>query len=161
MNEWEELKKEAVERIYLIPDRDEGRLRYVWCDDPAPGYGMCEEEAVEYVRRDKYDALAAHVERLTRAPATNEILEEIHRRAGKEWGGDFTVTISRDEYEAFEAEQEDLLSATPTTSLARLIAEKQAGALEESAAELFDSGARNEVLRIAGQYLRQAEEPNQ
>ncbi|SDF71912.1 Protein of unknown function [Onishia taeanensis] len=62
MTEMDELKQEAVERIYLIPDRDEGRLRYVWCDDPAPAYGMDQDEAVEYVRRDKYDALAEKLE---------------------------------------------------------------------------------------------------
>ncbi|QFT84922.1 hypothetical protein FIU88_08035 [Halomonas sp. THAF12] len=75
------------------------------------------------------DALAAHVEQITRAPATHEILEEIHRRAGKEWSGDFIVTINRDEYEAFEAEQEALLSTTPATSLARRDVVKGAGLL--------------------------------
>lgn len=33
--------------IYLIPDDEYG---YVWCEDPAPGMGMEERDAVKYVR---------------------------------------------------------------------------------------------------------------
>ncbi|KJZ03728.1 hypothetical protein TW86_22670, partial [Halomonas sp. S2151] len=93
------------------------------------------QQRLEQVEAER-GALAAHVERITRAPATHEILEEIHRRAGKEWGGDFTVTVTRDDYEAFEAEQEALLIATPTTSLARRDAAIKADALEAISQQL-------------------------
>lgn len=32
--------------IYLIPDNEYG---YVWCEDPAPGIGMDEKDAIKYV----------------------------------------------------------------------------------------------------------------
>ncbi|MDC8803882.1 hypothetical protein PRZ61_10590 [Halomonas pacifica] len=99
----------------------------------------------ESERREQ--ALAAHVERLTKAPATYEILEEIHRRASKEWGDqghDFTVTITGEEYAAFEAEQESLLSDAPTNSLVLLIAEKQAEELERI--ERYDERAGIDYL---------------
>ena len=41
---------EAPETIYLIPDDEHG---YVWCEDPAPGAGMDESDAIEYVRIGK------------------------------------------------------------------------------------------------------------
>lgn len=34
--------------IYLIPDENS----YVWCEDPAPGIGMEEEDAIKYIRAD-------------------------------------------------------------------------------------------------------------
>ena len=58
-----DIKHLAVERIYLVPDTSEGRLGYVWCDDPAPGEGMDASEAVEYVRKDVSDARIAELER--------------------------------------------------------------------------------------------------
>jgi hypothetical protein len=35
--------------IYLIPDPEYGHL---WCEDPAPGDGMDEGDAVKYIRAD-------------------------------------------------------------------------------------------------------------
>lgn len=46
------------EQIYLIPDAEHGQ---VWCDTPAPGEGMREEDATRYVREDL-------------VPASNEVL---------------------------------------------------------------------------------------
>lgn len=56
MNEMDELRENAVEIIYLVPDREEGQLYYCWCDDPAPSFGMEPSEAVAYVRKDVHDA---------------------------------------------------------------------------------------------------------
>ena len=39
--------------IYLIPD-DEG-AGHVWCQDPAPGIEMKEEDAIKYIRADLVD----------------------------------------------------------------------------------------------------------
>lgn len=57
-----DIREQAIERIYLIPDTSEGQLGYVWCDDPAPGEGMDPAEAVEYVRKDVHDAAIAELE---------------------------------------------------------------------------------------------------
>lgn len=55
-SEMDNLRESATEMIYLVPDREEGQLGYVWCDDPAPGLDMDPSEAVEYVRKDVHDA---------------------------------------------------------------------------------------------------------
>lgn len=52
------------EQIYLIPDAELGQ---VWCDTPAPGEGMREEDATRYVREDIYLAALAQVEQLREA----------------------------------------------------------------------------------------------
>lgn len=52
-----DIKRLAVERIYLVPDASEGQLSYLWCDDPAPSQGMDPAEAVEYVRKDVHEAI--------------------------------------------------------------------------------------------------------
>ncbi|RUR26799.1 hypothetical protein ELY33_16970 [Vreelandella andesensis] len=52
-----DIKHLATERIYLIPDASDGRLGYVWCDDPTPNEHHDEREAVEYVRKDVHDAI--------------------------------------------------------------------------------------------------------
>jgi hypothetical protein len=54
-------KTENPAEIYLITDT-EGDL--VWCDTPAPGEGMREEDATRYVREDIYLALQAQVKQL-------------------------------------------------------------------------------------------------
>lgn len=54
-------KTQNPAEIYLITDT-EGDL--VWCDTPAPGEGMREEDATRYVREDIYLALQAQVEQL-------------------------------------------------------------------------------------------------
>lgn len=51
-------KTQNPAEIYLIID-SEGDL--VWCDTPAPGEGMREEDATRYVREDIYLALQAQV----------------------------------------------------------------------------------------------------
>ncbi|WP_423186811.1 hypothetical protein ACO1PK_00930 [Alishewanella sp. d11] len=52
-------KTENPAEIYLVPV---GLDEYVWCDTPAPGEGMREEDATRYVREDVYLALQAQVE---------------------------------------------------------------------------------------------------
>lgn len=47
-------KTENPAEIYLVPV---GLDEYVWCDTPAPGEGMREEDATRYVREDLYDNL--------------------------------------------------------------------------------------------------------
>ena len=50
-------------RIWLLPCAgDEGET--LWCDDPAPGAGMREEDAVGYVRANLADAQAQEIARL-------------------------------------------------------------------------------------------------
>lgn len=56
-------KTENPAEIYLVPVFD-GEHDHVWCDTPAPGEGMREEDATRYVREDIYLALQAQVERL-------------------------------------------------------------------------------------------------
>lgn len=38
------------ETIYLVPGDYEGEHGYLWCEDPAPGIGMDEAEAIKYTR---------------------------------------------------------------------------------------------------------------
>ncbi len=40
---------ESPKVIFLIPDGDGN---HSWCDDPAPGIGMDESDAVKYIRAD-------------------------------------------------------------------------------------------------------------
>ncbi|HIO30781.1 hypothetical protein [Marinobacter salarius] len=48
----------APETIYLIPGEDiDGVMGYLWCDDPAPSNDHDPAEAVEYVRKDKHQAI--------------------------------------------------------------------------------------------------------
>lgn len=54
-----DIKKLAVERIYLFPGEHDGEITLLWGDDPAPGQGMGPGEAVEYVRKDVHDAIIA------------------------------------------------------------------------------------------------------
>ena len=56
-------KTQNPAEIYLIPVFD-GDHDHVWCDTPAPGEGMREEDATRYVREDIYLALQAQVEQL-------------------------------------------------------------------------------------------------
>lgn len=45
------------ETIYLIPGEWDGEAGMVWCEDPAPDEYCNADEAVEYVRKDRYDAI--------------------------------------------------------------------------------------------------------
>jgi len=54
-------KTQNPAEIYLVPVFD-GEHDHVWCDTPAPGEGMREEDATRYVREDIYLALQAQVE---------------------------------------------------------------------------------------------------
>lgn len=56
-------KTENPAEIYLLPVFD-GEHDHVWCDTPAPGEGMREEDATRYVREDIYLAALAQVEQL-------------------------------------------------------------------------------------------------
>jgi succinate dehydrogenase flavin-adding protein (antitoxin of CptAB toxin-antitoxin module) len=56
-------KTQNPAEIYLVPVFD-GDHDHVWCDTPAPGEGMREEDATRYVREDIYLALQAQVEQL-------------------------------------------------------------------------------------------------
>jgi hypothetical protein len=69
-----DIKQQAAETIYLVPDSSEGRLGYVWCDDPAPGEGLDPSEAVEYVRKDVHEARIAELEQ---AVALHEAAENM------------------------------------------------------------------------------------
>lgn len=52
-----EAKGLMPDRIWLLPCAgDEGET--LWCEDPAPGAGMREDDAVGYVRTDIADAQA-------------------------------------------------------------------------------------------------------
>ena len=42
--------------IYLIPEEEYG---YVWCEDPAPGPEMEEEDAIKYIRFDLVEKIKA------------------------------------------------------------------------------------------------------
>ncbi len=59
-------KTQNPAEIYLVPVFD-GDHDHVWCDTPAPGEGMREEDATRYVREDIYLALQAQVEQLRAA----------------------------------------------------------------------------------------------
>lgn len=49
--------KQPPETIYLILGEDiDGQLGWLWCDDPAPTNDHDPDEAVRYVRADRYDA---------------------------------------------------------------------------------------------------------
>ena len=56
-------KTQNPAEIYLVPVFD-GDHDHVWCETPAPGEGMREEDATRYVREDIYLALQAQVEQL-------------------------------------------------------------------------------------------------
>ena len=77
MNNIEELRESAAERIFLVPVSEDGDLYYCWCDDPAPSVGMEESEAVEYVRADVVQTLRGQ-------------LEESER-----WGNEMTAVAAR------------------------------------------------------------------
>lgn len=61
-------KTENPAEIYLVPVFD-GEHDHVWCDTPAPGEGMREEDATRYVREDlvpaSNDVLARRIAELT------------------------------------------------------------------------------------------------
>lgn len=51
---------DTPETIYLIPGEDvDGRMGWLWCDDPAPHPDHDPAEAVKYVRADKHEELVA------------------------------------------------------------------------------------------------------
>lgn len=55
----DQIKEQAVDRIYLFPGEHDGETTLLWGDDPAPGEGMDPAEAVEYLRKDVHDAIIA------------------------------------------------------------------------------------------------------
>lgn len=54
------MSKPDYERIYLVPEDG----IWCWAGTPAPGSGQSNADAVEYVRADLHQALAAQVEKL-------------------------------------------------------------------------------------------------
>jgi len=49
---------ETPEIIYLIPGEDiDGRMGWLWCDDPAPSHDHDPAEAVRYIRADKHQEI--------------------------------------------------------------------------------------------------------
>ena len=49
---------DTPEIIYLIPGEDiDGRMGWLWCDDPAPSHDHDPAEAVKYVRADVHQAI--------------------------------------------------------------------------------------------------------
>lgn len=81
-------KTENPAEIYLVPVFD-GEHDHVWCDTPAPGEGMREEDATRYVRADLVPAsnemLARRVVELTaeRDAALAQLVEVQDNRTGK------------------------------------------------------------------------------
>lgn len=137
----QDLREAAGETIYLVPMSIDGGLRYAWCDDPAPEEGMDASEAVEYVRRDKYDTLAAHVEHAWWDGFNAENSDDINDSQ--------SVTIARsDDHDA----------------LARLKAQWQAEILEVAKSKIIEDPHGDPVAKLeymAYRMCRQAEEPNQ
>lgn len=163
----QDLREAAGETIYLVPMSIDGGLRYAWCDDPAPEEGMDASEAVEYVRRDKCDALAAHVERLDihAKSCAIELAAMIDRYN--------TQNMEDGSWEYDHQTPHDLMMAlrdSPETSLARLKAQWKAEALEwASGAFIVEQGdfafERAEVSEwlseTADELRRQSREPDQ
>ncbi|WP_278366918.1 hypothetical protein [Marinobacter salarius] len=93
---------EAPETIYLIPGEDiDGVMGYLWCDDPAPSNDHDPAEAVEYVRKDKHDAVQSKAdncerearqwrqEARTQSATVAEIYEAVSGKKGEpgDWNG--------------------------------------------------------------------------
>jgi hypothetical protein len=54
--------KQPPETIYLIPGEDiDGRMGWLWCDDPAPSRDHDPDEAVKYVRAESAKAIERDV----------------------------------------------------------------------------------------------------
>lgn len=160
MNKMERLRESAQETIYLIPDSDEGRPIYLWCDDPAPTEHHVADEAVEYVRRDIYDAalereqaLAAHVERLSLA--ANHI-EEAARQV-------MTGEMERSSIDVERRRLADALSATPAASLTRRDLIKQAEGVENAVKEFRVKSPKGEycwanaLIQLAAELRQRAQ----
>lgn len=101
-------KAENPAEIYLITDT-EGDL--VWCDTPAPGEGMREEDATRYVREDIYLALQAQVKQLRNG--LNQAIELL-----------VTALVEPQQITDSEiSELRDIEQATPTQCLAEIKAQ--------------------------------------
>lgn len=136
-------KSENPAEIYLVPVFD-GDHDHVWCDTPAPGEGMREEDATRYVREDIYLALKTQV----------EVLKPLARRCL--WGAfvwndhNFDHLQNFCKGEAIRAGIENIeqanafIDATPAQCLAARDAEIKAQAVEEYCAS-FESMCVNQL----------------
>ena len=61
--------------IYLIPD-DNG-TGYVWCQDPAPGIEMKEEDAIKYIRADLVDKRQAQQAKTKQTVGTESVTQPV------------------------------------------------------------------------------------
>lgn len=122
-------KTQNPAEIYLVPVFD-GDHDHVWCDTPAPGEGMREEDATRYVREDIYLALQAKVEQL------RDLL--IRAVKGEQYiiESDLIAAIGSD----LQSEISEAIDATPT----RCLAEIKAQAVEEYCAS-FESMCVNQL----------------
>lgn len=71
------MKNPNHEKIYLIPGSYDGEHCYVWSDDPSPGTEYNPDDAIEYVRADLFNALAAQIEQLQQAISTVRLAGEV------------------------------------------------------------------------------------
>lgn len=156
----------AAETIYLIPDSDEGRLIYLWSDDPAPTEHHVRDEAVEYVRKDIHDAHAdmletrgdelqimlANVEKERDAALEREqaLAAHVGRMKGEWEKKDGHSVSANDKLELLV----NLLYGEPCVSLARRDLIKQAEILDMAeSAMVNDRDAA--TLRLNAEQLRQ------
>lgn len=129
-------KTQNPAEIYLVPVFD-GDHDHVWCDTPAPGEGMREEDATRYVREDIYLALQAQVEQLREVLryADNKLYILTHNRK------DVSPRLLTDADKGYKAVHETVLGFEDNLNVfvAKRDAEIKAKAIEEAATYLAES----------------------
>ncbi|MBM62173.1 MAG: hypothetical protein CL484_04410 [Acidobacteria bacterium] len=134
-----DIKRQAVERIWLFPGEHDGESTLLWGDDPAPGEGMDASEAVEYVRKDVHDAALAELERERDAYRAAEEAQIALRQKLEEDRDALAVQVERIKAEESRAYKgglsmpgllHDIIYESPAISLDRRDALKQVEALE-------------------------------